>query len=183
MDAAGNLHCKKRRHNTANGGIPGVTFGACGDHNWTRLKERLIKASGRPRIVPDRFGGKQPWVDYKVHFESCRIANKWDDEEAAVFLAASLQGPALKVLLHHGDGDRKRHQYKDLLKLLDGRFGSGQRAENFLMELRSRRQGPKETIQELGQAVRELAAFSYPEFTDTARDRLARGHFSDAISS
>ena len=148
-----------------------------------QLRERLQRGAGRPRIVPDRFSDKQPWVDYKEHFESCKLVNGWDDEEASVFLAASLQGPALKVLIHHGSGEKKRHTYSELLKLLDGRFGPGERAENFLLELRNRRQGPKETIQELGQAVRELAAFSYPEFTETARDRLARGHFSDAIAS
>ena len=141
------------------------------------------KRSSRPRIVPDRFGGKQPWIDYREHFESCKLANGWDDEEAAVFLSASLQGPALKVLLHHGEGEKKRHSYSELLELLNGRFGPGERAENFLLELRNRRQKPKETIQELGQVIRELASFAYPEFTETARDRLARGHFSDAITS
>ncbi len=51
------------------------------------------------------------------------------------------------------------------------------------MELRSRRQGSKETIQELGQAISELTAMAYPKFTETGKDRLARGHFSDAIAS
>ena len=67
------------------------------------------------------------------------------------------------------------------MDLLEKRYGPGQLAENHLMELRHRRQGAKETLQELGQAIRELSGLAYPELTDEGRDRLARGHFSDAI--
>ena len=50
------------------------------------------------------------------------------------------------------------------------------------MELRHRRQGVKETLQELGQSIRELATMAYPEFSDESRERLAKGHFMDAIT-
>ncbi len=36
---------------------------------------------------------------------------------------------------------------------------------------------------ELGQAVCELVLLAYPEFSEEGRDRLARGHFTDAIRS
>ena len=138
----------------------------------------------RPKIIPDRFNGKQPWIDYREHFASCKLANGWSDEEAAIFLAASLQGTALKVLVNGQDnGQRQQYKYRELLKLLNARFGPGEMAENFLLELRNRQQGPKETIQELGQSIRELAALAYPEFEDAGRDRLARGHFADAVAS
>ena len=138
----------------------------------------------RPKIIPDRFNGKQPWIDYREHFASCRLANGWSDDEAAVFLAASLQGTALKVLGNGQDnGQRRQYNYQEIMQLLNARFGPGEMAENFLMELRNRQQGPRETIQELGQSIRELAALAYPEFGETGRDRLARGHFADAIAS
>ena len=66
--------------------------------------EELVRFSSvssvarRPNIVPDRFNGKTPWRDYKQHFEACRLANSWTDSQAKVFLAASLQGAAVKVL-------------------------------------------------------------------------------------
>ena len=50
-----------------------------------------------------------------------------------------------------------------------------------MLELRSRRQQPRESLQELGQAIRDLVSLAYPELNGTARERLARGHFSDAI--
>ena len=75
----------------------------------------------------------------------------------------------------------KQLTYRQLLRLLEERFGPGQLAENHLVELRHRRQVPRESLQELGQAIRELSSLAYPELNDEGRDRLARGHFSDAV--
>ena len=67
--------------------------------------------------------------------------------------------------------------------MLVRRFGPGQQAENYLVELRHRQQGPKESLQELGQAIHELVVKAYPELSGLGRDRLARNHFLDAIES
>ncbi len=100
--------------------------------------------------------------------------------QARVFLAASLQGSAVKVLGNLTRGG-SHITYQELVSLLEKRFGPRRLAENHLMELRHRRQGPRESLQELGQSVRELTALAYPELTKEGRDRLARGHFSDAV--
>ncbi len=137
----------------------------------------LMRSSGRPNITPERFDGKSPLKDYRQHFEACVIANGWSDSQAAVFLAASLKGTALKVLgLCTSNGEQP--QYKELIKLLESQFGPGQMAENYLMELRMRRQGQNETLRELGQGIRELVALAYPEFHGSGRDRLARALFA-----
>ena len=110
----------------------------------------------------------------------CRLANNWSDGQAKVVLAANLQGAAVK-LLGNLTGGGSQVSYTELVGLLEKRFGPGQLAENYLVELRHRRQGPKESLQELGQAVRELTALAYPELLENGYDRLARGHFSDAV--
>ena len=133
----------------------------------------------RPTITPDRYNGKVLWDEYYRHFEACKKVNQWTEEEATEFLAASLQGEALRVL---GDGS-KRFTYTDLVKVLERRFGPGRQAENYLVELKHRRQGPKETLQELGQAVRELTVKAYPEIPEEARERLGKNHFMDAVTS
>ena len=89
------------------------------------------------------------------------MANAWDDAQAKVFLAASLRGPALKTL-GGKISNSSNLSYQKLVGLLEKRFGPGQLAENYLLELRYRRQGPRETIQELGQAIRELSMLAYP---------------------
>lgn len=134
----------------------------------------------KPNVSPDKFDGRTPWRDYLSHFEACKVANNWGDDQAKVFLAASLRGSALKILGSKA-ADTSRIAYQDLVVLLEKRFGPGQLAENFLLELRYRRQGPRETLQELGQAIRELSMLAYPELTEEAQDRLARTHFAEAI--
>lgn len=64
---------------------------------------------------------------------------------------------------------------------MESRFGPGEQAENFLLELRMRRRHKDESLQELGQAIRDLTCLAYPELNTDARHRLAKGHFSDAI--
>ena len=68
--------------------------------------------SRRPNITPDRFDGKTLWKDYREHIEACRLANNWTAEQAVVFLAASLQGPALKVTSGIGNGARKSNRIR-----------------------------------------------------------------------
>ena len=133
----------------------------------------------RPTITPDRYNGKVLWNDYYRHFEACRRVNQWSEEQSTEFLAASLQGEALRIL---GDGSKK-FTYSELVQVLRKRFGPGRQAENYLVELRHRRQGPKETLQELGQAIRDLTLKAYPEIPEEARERLGKNHFVDAVSS
>ena len=102
-----------------------------------------LEQNRRPNITPDRYSGKLLWKEYHRHFESCRDVNQWNDEQAASYLTASLQGNALRIL---GDSGQK-YTYGVLVKLLERRFGSGRQSENYLVELRHRRQGPKETLQ------------------------------------
>ena len=101
------------------------------------------------------------------------------EEQAAKWLAASLQGDALRLV---GDSGQK-HPYGELVKLLQRRFGSARQSENYLVELRHRRQKPKESLLELGQAIHELTVRAYPEIQEEAREKLAKNHFIDAVDS
>ena len=96
------------------------------------LRGREAITPPRPYIVPDRFNGKVPWNEFYGHFESCRRVNQWNDEQAAEFLAASLQGDAVRILRDRVNQER-RLAYNELVKALAVRFGPGQQAENFLV--------------------------------------------------
>ena len=130
-------------------------------------------------VLPDKFAGKIPWSDYSRHFDVCLRINQWNDYEAGQFLATRLQGPALKVLNNFPLG--RPITYTELVYQLERRFGTGDQSENFLFELRMRRRQSKETLQELGQAIRDLSSLAYPSMDTATRERLAKGHFSDAI--
>ena len=119
-----------------------------------------------------------PWADYKKHFGACMLLNNWSDQEAGQYLATRLQGPALKVLNNLPSGSNIL--YSELVAQLECRFGPGEQAEYFLMELRMRRRHRDKSLQQLGQAIRDLTGLGYPEMSATARERLAKTHFSEA---
>ncbi|XP_072177220.1 uncharacterized protein [Diadema setosum] len=134
----------------------------------------------RKDVLPEKFTGRTPWADYRRHFEVCKRLNAWDDVEAGQYLATRLQGPALRVLNNlSADGPIL---YSELVTQLEKRFGPGEQAENFLLELRMRRRGRDESVQELGQAIRDLSSLAYPEMGTVARERLAKVHFMEAIN-
>lgn len=135
----------------------------------------------RPLLVPDRYKGESSWNEYEQHFAACIAVNGWNDCQAATFLTASLQGKALRAVSTVGQG--VTNSYSELSRLLSQRFGPTQQAENYLAELRHRRQGPKESLQELGQAIHELSSKAYPDIPAASRDRLERNHYIDAIES
>ena len=132
----------------------------------------------KPRMVPDRFDGRTPVLDYLMHFEACCGVNEWTKEEAMQYLAASLRGSAVKLLSQQTG---RRLTYDELVDRMKRRYGAGGKADVFLAELRQRRRGPKETLHELGQSIRDITALAYPGFDEDGQDRLARGHFLDAI--
>ena len=173
------------------GNVPDIQDGKAQSQYPTPLLERQNSISGReafervfgdamkrPVINPDRYEGKVPWREYRTHFESCKVANGWTDEKASTFLAACLKGPALGVL---GNFEHKKYTYAELVESLERRFGTAQQAENYLMQLRLRRQKEGESIQQLGQVVRELAMRAYPAMLMDQRERLAKGHFMEAV--
>ena len=135
----------------------------------------------RPLLVPDRYNGHTSWDEYEQHFEACKEVNGWDDRQAAIYLTASLQGSALRTISNIGPASRD--SYHEVRRILAQRFGNSHQAENYLAELRHRRQGPRESIQELGQAIHELAIKAYPDIPTPSRDRLERNHFIDAVEN
>ena len=51
----------------------------------------------KPNMLPDRFDGKTPILDYLEHFEACAVINNWTERKATHYLAASLRGPSVEA--------------------------------------------------------------------------------------
>ena len=60
--------------------------------------------------------------------------------------------------------------YDELVYRLRNRFGLGGKAEVYLAELRQRRRQPNESLQELGQKIREAVCFVLPP-SSTKKDK------------
>jgi hypothetical protein len=138
----------------------------------------------RRERIPDRFDGQKPWRDYWAHFTACWEINDWDDEYAALVLASCLSGSACKVMTPKptdSRGKTRKFTIEELRIRLDRRYGPGQLADTFLMQLKSRKRNPKETLQELGEAIRELVTQAYPEAPKVMQERLAKDQFREAL--
>lgn len=135
--------------------------------------------STKPRIRPSPYDGVSSWDDYRAQFELVAELNGWDGRTKAIYLAASLQGPARATL---GDLDSsKRKDFSALIEALDSRFGSKHQTEMYRAQLRCRVRKREETLPELAQAVQRLTRQAYPNAPTSLQDTLARDHFIDAL--
>ena len=87
---------------------------------------------------PVDYDGTQSLRDYLKHFERCSVVNGWNQEEAALFLAAGLRGEAQKVL--NGMSDSDCRNYAKIVDKLELRFGVEKQRELHQVRLHNRRQ-------------------------------------------
>ena len=135
--------------------------------------------STKPHIRPSPYDGVSSWDDYRAQFELVAELNGWDGRTKAIYLAASVQGPARAIL---GDLDSsKRWDFSALIQALESRFGSKHQTEMYRAQLRCRTRKREETLPELAQAVQRLTRQAYPNAPMSLQDTLARDHFTDAL--
>jgi len=71
--------------------------------------------------------------------------------------------------------------YAEVVDKLRHRFGTQEQQEKFRLELRTRRRGRNEKIQELSQDIENLVVLAFPEAGSETRDVLAREAFIEAL--
>ena len=123
----------------------------------------------KPHIRPTQYDG------YRAQFDIVAELNGWETRTGAIYLAASLQGPAHATL---GDLDAtKRTDHEALTEALEARFGSQHRTEMYRAQLHCGVRGREEMLPELSQAVQRLTRQAYSAAPSSLQDTLARDHF------
>ncbi len=141
-------------------------------------EQRATTTRMKKEVTPDHFNGTN-WSRYKIHFQQCVRINKWSQEDALEELAAALRGDALTTLSLFPEGTLT---YEALLDELDKIFGPGDEEQVYAMRLKARIRKPDESIQQLGQAIKELASLAYPTMPLQYRDMLSQEAFTDAVN-
>ena len=95
------------------------------------------------------------------HFERCSVVNGWNQEEAALFLAAGLRGVAQKVL--NGMSDSDYRNYAKIVDKLELPFGVEKQRELHQVRLHNRCQLENETGQVLAADIRSLSSLAYQD--------------------
>ncbi|GBN91989.1 hypothetical protein AVEN_149135-1 [Araneus ventricosus] len=133
----------------------------------------------RPTIKSLTFDGQTSWTVFKTQFDVVSSTNGWTDFVKASQLVASLRGSAAEVL--QGIPADKLTDLTIIEKALESRFGDSHLTQFYRTELKTRRQKPGESLQELAADVERLMSLAYAECPLDVRESLAAQYFVDAI--
>ena len=125
------------------------------------------------------FDGSTNLETFLAKLDRCVSYFGWDEQDELFQLTTALQGAAGQVLWDLG----KNVTARSLRKLLRVRFGEGNQAERFRAELRGRRRGQGESLQNLYTDICRLMALAYPGPTSTLSDIVGRDAFLDALNN
>ena len=136
----------------------------------------------RSRVKIRPYGGDSHVDQYLAQFCMAMELGKYPESEWGVRLAIALEGKARSVLTL--DLMSGLPTFEQLSKLLKARFGPEAQASLWVSMLQSRRRGVKESINELKQAIMDIAIKAYPgvpietctHFTDALTDEQQRKH-------
>lgn len=126
------------------------------------------------------YDGSFPWQEYQVHLESVSFVNAWSEDMMAARLVPKLRGPALQFI--SALGSNTRTNYRQLLYLLQNRFGTQRNVQTAHSELRRRTQRTGESLDTYAREVVRLTRLAYPDWPDQITDRLALEQFLDGIA-
>ncbi|GBM16115.1 hypothetical protein AVEN_105846-1 [Araneus ventricosus] len=133
----------------------------------------------RPTIKSLTFDGQTSWTVFKTQFNVVSSTNGWTDFVKASQLVASLRASAAEVL--QGIPADKLTDLTTIEKALEPRFRDSHLTQFYRTELKTRRQKPGESLQELAANVERLMSLAYAECPLDVRESLAAQYFVDAI--
>jgi hypothetical protein len=128
---------------------------------------------------PNMYDGQSSWEAYYAQF--CIIANmnRWNDMEKAAFLATSLKGTALQVLVNLSSD--RRQNVQALVGALSSRFGTSHRTEISKVRFRNRVRQRDEELPALAEDIERLARLAYTDAPAPIIETLARDQFVDSL--
>ena len=142
-----------------------------------RVDRRLVY--NRPKVMPDIFDGKVAWPQYQAHFETVADLNGWNERERAQYLAVSLRGEACQIIQLLNPEIRRN--YRQLVEAMNRRFHPNHSESLYRTQLRTITRGPRQSLPQLAQTIRALAAQAYPTADNRLLDSLCCDHFLEAL--
>ena len=127
--------------------------------------------AARPVVLPEPFNGNSSWEQWDYHFQNVAAVNEWDDDDKLKWLKVRLTGRA-QIAFQRLPEDT-RNDYDEATKALKERFEPKSRKSRYQAELQSRRKKKTESWADFAEDLRHLADKAFPEFEETARERLA----------
>lgn len=120
------------------GSVPSVDMG---QHDRDYFSDTKQGTSATERCLPQPYDGTVSWAAYKAQFQAVADQNRWNNQERAAQLIASLRGPAVEVLGHLPQGTCQ--DFFLLSEALAQRFGVPHHEEVFLAQFKNRKKTTK----------------------------------------
>jgi len=157
-----------------------------GNHEYSRRTvetSRDISGKIQPNAIlkhykMPKFDGESSCDLYRRQFEVVAMANGWTEHQKATELVLALQGKALKILQNIPGSN-----YYSLTNALELRYGTKHLTPVYQSQLKSRLQGPSETLQEYGTEVGRLTRLAYPQAPKECLNQIAVQTFIDGFRS
>ena len=132
----------------------------------------------RKPAQPEKFDGTTSVEAFLEHFHTCAKYNRWDEEDMYVQLKLCLKGSAAGLLK---DCRQDIKTFSALEEKIQQRFDAKGREASFRAQLRVRRRGKHETLQELYISISELMHQAFPGRSTEHKDIIACEAFIDAL--
>jgi hypothetical protein len=155
------------------------------EHTLSEIQEAVEELTSqadnrrRPKVLPDHFDGKKDWRQYLAHFDTVASLNGWSARERAQYLSVSLRGEACVIL--QSLNPEEKCVYFLLCEAIERRLNPGNKVNLYRSQLRSRIRKEKESLPQLAQSIRMLAAQAYPNADRELFESLCCDHFLDAV--
>ena len=155
--------------------------GGSPDREYTRSHPSVVPRGNtkRQRVMSDTFDGKGDWMEYLTHFNAVAELNGWDTEDKKQYLAVCLRGQACNILL--SILTEYKRNYHCFVDALTKRFNPGDKTDLFRIQLRNIFRQNQESLPQLAQVIRNLAAKAYPDAKGALLEILSKDHFLDAL--
>ena len=141
--------------------------------------KQSVRDGHRPNLKPQQYDGSKPLKDYLQHFKVVASLNRWSIAEKELYLAASLTGPAQRILNRvdvYAPGG-----YEQLLLALQERYSPRHQEELYRATLKNRRQGKEESLRTLAEEVEIAVEKAYPCADRATVEQLTTEHFLTAV--
>ena len=124
------------------------------------------------------FNGRTDLDTFMVRFRTCSRNFNWSENEKVFYMMNALTGSAEAIVKEVGS----EGTLEEIMKLLQSRFGNRYKQEKFRNELKNRRRGPDESLQDFYLDLCRLRAYAYDNDSEEKFPEVFfRNMFVDAL--
>ncbi|KAJ8910275.1 hypothetical protein NQ315_003342 [Exocentrus adspersus] len=138
------------------------------EHKMPIHDNKLCVLLGHRHHKPPTFDGEISWTMYKRQFEAAATTNGWNEQQKATEVVLNIP-------------EEKQNDYSTVVGALELRFGSKYLFQVYQNQLKSRSQGPTETLQEFSTYIERMVRLAYPEAPEEIIKQLNVQSFIDGV--